>query len=653
MATAFLVSTSIGANPEISSQAVGNAGAMAERFQAEFSGENNLSTKLMNPLTSTNSMTTLDGKTFNAQIGCLEELQYLELFVIPTETGDLNWGAIRQDTDRDGELDRYITPEQHISGVCANGFISCDRGTWNNCESFQFTTNPAFEIELQSVPLSTLGGCYCVNNSCGTHLGITNLTQVLNHLGGGASAALAEADPYFVTNKVSVRDTTISFYGQNSSNCTSVGTNNHQLFDSPHALSVNAMSQASVDPLYEMLESSPIASETSDISTQTCLIERMASISQVDVMDTIRKVSGDGSLSSCGPNCVTVLLGEDQNEELHHNTPPCQVFDFNMELEVSRPDRVTQALISRARVDDSLQFWANGEFVYHAGGAWPVGDPMPTGCRIDTATRAPNLDVTSHFNQSHELNLNVKVGVGHAANGDHGGEGYVEVPIVFDLICEVQEESIVNACQGLERNSECTLFSEEVDGITVFNNYLPTGLTPLDQTRVISDGVCTQNLTRPFFQKKRTYHCNSSPSFDFSKGLERNVYVVENSTETEFHDRIEQADGSVVTSSTDLLLPDMPEIEPCIEVCKVQSERVANDVGRTQVIHENMSTPTKIDIEYLECSDSVCPTQEGQTVITSCMCADFFAETTSIMQTLRMGAQDTVCSSGTARLPEE
>jgi hypothetical protein len=48
----------------------------------------------------------------------------------------------------------------------------------------------------------------------------------------------------------------------------------------------------------------------------------------------------------------------------------------------------------------------------------------------------------------------------------------------------------------------------------------------------------------------------------------------------------------------------------------------------------------------------VCPAGDGEEIITDCQCVNEFAEAAAIMQTLRLGAQDMICSDGTKKLLE-
>ncbi len=50
---------------------------------------------------------------------------------------------------------------------------------------------------------------------------------------------------------------------------------------------------------------------------------------------------------------------------------------------------------------------------------------------------------------------------------------------------------------------------------------------------------------------------------------------------------------------------------------------------------------------YKACEGSVCPLVEGEDLVKDCQCINEFADASVIMQTLRLGGRDFICSSGT------
>jgi len=111
------------------------AGSAANTVQTETGDEESLNKNLMNPLMGGGSLNTFDkSKSFNAQIQCPSNKSFLEVTVQPGGTGDISHIIVKEDINIDGTWDFYVDSNVTISGVCANGVISCDPGTWYNCK---------------------------------------------------------------------------------------------------------------------------------------------------------------------------------------------------------------------------------------------------------------------------------------------------------------------------------------------------------------------------------------------------------------------------------------------------------------------------------------------------------------------------------------
>jgi len=154
---------------------------------------NKIKDNLAQPLMSGNSMTAFNGTQFNARLSCPSSNAFFELLIGVGTTGDITSTTVTQDLNMDGTVDSAYTLPVTVSGICANGVIACVPGTWNNCQSLAWSADSTGALALSSTTLSNLGGCYCINNHCGNNLVITNLSNVLGDMGGGAASAMAAA----------------------------------------------------------------------------------------------------------------------------------------------------------------------------------------------------------------------------------------------------------------------------------------------------------------------------------------------------------------------------------------------------------------------------------------------------------------------------
>ena len=132
-------------------------------------------------------------KSFTPTINCQKTASLLQVLVQPSATGDIGTIRVSQDTDFDGSFDRSNTLAKPVSGICANGVISCQPGSWNQCHFFKWDVDAAKALKLSEVGMSELAGCYCVNNSCGANLVWGNMNSILKDLGGGVIGALTTA----------------------------------------------------------------------------------------------------------------------------------------------------------------------------------------------------------------------------------------------------------------------------------------------------------------------------------------------------------------------------------------------------------------------------------------------------------------------------
>ena len=138
-----------------------------------------------------------------------------------------------------------------VSGLCANGVIACDPGTWTNCQTYEWTWNAIGEVSLAVVPFTALGGCFCVNNSCGTNLVFGNTPTIMNVIGGGVAGAIQAYDARYAISNVVIDGMDATYYGQNSGACiasSSMPANAEQYYYNPGNMSSDAAAQAARRP---------------------------------------------------------------------------------------------------------------------------------------------------------------------------------------------------------------------------------------------------------------------------------------------------------------------------------------------------------------------------------------------------------------------
>ena len=116
-----------------------------------------MNSNMVQPITNnTVPLKNFDNTTsFNAALGCPSTKSFMEIFVGVTPTGDLSPVILSQDATYSGALTTSYTLPYIVSGICANGVISCDAGTWSNCNYYQWVSTPQTCCSSTPPPLTS------------------------------------------------------------------------------------------------------------------------------------------------------------------------------------------------------------------------------------------------------------------------------------------------------------------------------------------------------------------------------------------------------------------------------------------------------------------------------------------------------------------
>ncbi len=591
---------------------------------------------LTQPLLSSSLMRTPDGKEFAAQLICPAQDSFLEILITPSATGDIAAINIQQDTSMDGVFDRRYSPPFAVSGVCANGLIACTAGSWSDCRHYAWVADQSNSLDVNETGLNQLGGCFCINNHCGSGLLANNLDSVVAAVGGGAANALARQNPYYAVTKVEVDGPLAHYFGQNTADCGAAGPATlTAYFANAGTLSNDAAAAAAAEDVYQLMTDSPAATQ-SNLTTVSCDIRRSVAMDETGLNDIIDYDGGSGSISPCGSDCLQLVLGRIGDN--YWGPSNCAIFEHNVRFNVLRPQRVLKATLIRAVWDDWIQVRANADLIWSGPNPWSGFGNPPGRCELKTSwDRALNVDFTRSLQVQGPADFNIRVAVaGH-------GEGYAYARVTVDTACYLQDDLILDGCRAYQADTDCSLQSETVDGVDIVRNFAATGLSPLPSTVTINGSACSENVSRDWWHKHRVYQCRAAGDYDFSAALERKAFVHASATPTGYQDRV----TDIVTTG-DLPLLDEVAVPACVAACKTRRPRIRNDVGRSGVVSDENTSPDTYDILYHECSqDLICPLSEGEELIKACSCLDEFPEASVVMQLIRMAGQDILCSSGT------
>lgn len=611
------------------------ARAVAAASRAKSSDSEAISNNYLTPGLANQPVCTVDNsRSFAPNLACQQSATMLEMLVQPGTTGDITHLSISRDKDLDGSFDSSLTLPVMVSGICANGIISCSPGSWNQCQSFKWDVGETGDLKLSQVDLPDLAGCYCVNANCGANLVAGNLPSVLKDLGGGVIGALTTADPRIAVAQASIDGPVIRYVGAHTTACTSspaVSATSYRA--NPTAISGDAYAASQASSVFTALAASPAGNGKAQ-ETRSCTIEREINVKSWDFTDIVAASGSITSTSSCGTGCLRFQISGAGN---CGSNPPAYTVTFNPLL----PRRIISARIIEMGADDWVQGRINGRVVGSAGKRLWTGDGLPSGdCRIsgDPWYNRTPIDFTDRL-RSGATSVSARV-----RGGGGGNWGTITVEIQVDTSCEVSER-LVDLCAGYASDAACRLTQEDVEGVETVRNGVNTGLKPLPQTRLFGTGRCTYQYSRDFFLRTRRYACLIDTSGITQPDLSRAAYIIDHSTETLLADQTLGANGALSQTSRAFALPDRPTVAACESICKTRAPSANSGVAPAGAVAEKQNVPVGWDSFYHVCtSDNVCPLGPGEEIVSNCGCLDDFPEAVVMMQTVRLAGSDLACT---------
>jgi hypothetical protein len=635
LVVAAALATLAAASPAPAQTMEQRARAATEAARAKTGQSETLLHNYVTPGLSGQPISTIDGqRSFTPNLACRKSATLMEVLVQPSGTGDLGTVRISRDTDFNGALDSVSNLPVPVSGICANGIISCQPGTWNQCHYFHWEADAA-ALRLAEVEMPELAGCYCINNSCGTNLAWNNLPSVLGDLGGGMVGALTSFDPRIGVAEAITDGPVIRYIGAETTSCASDPALPQTTYRAnPNALPGDAFAVSAGNSIFQALSGSVAGTGRAEL-TKSCTIEREVNVESLTFDDIVGASGAFQSVTSCGADCRRYRI---YGLGACGNNPPIYTGTF----QARRPERLVSARIVRIAANDWLQVRINGQITTSIGPRSWLTEGIPSGdCSVDREFDSPiSIDITSRLREGP-----VAVGA-RVRGGNDGREGWIDVEVRVDTSCETGER-LVDLCAGLVSDPNCRLESEDVDGVMTFRNGVNTGLRPLPQPRLFGSAACTVQFTRDFFLRKRAYKClvdtgSGMPEPDLSRG----AYIIDHSTETMIADRVRQADGSYAMSTRPFALPDRGSVVACEPVCKTRAPSVNNEAAPAGVMGTQQNDPGSFDTFYHACTgDNVCPAGSGEEIVSACACLDDFPEAVVMMQTVRLAGADLVCTS--------
>lgn len=579
-------SLSLAGDPTAAGQTAGQS------VLGKYGSKGGFNTNISQPITNANTpLTTVDGTVSGSgQITAPSSNAFVQVAVQPSGTGDLAQVRVFQDLDLNGAYEySYLVPVI-VSGVCANGVISCNPGTWLECKSFAWTADTDGNASLMDIPLDDLGGCYCINNSCGSNLVWNNLSLVLKDLGGGVVGAVQGSRSSFVVTDVRADDSAITYYGMDTGRTGSDQSGaplagrveETKYFRNPGQLSSATeevlLTQTGDPKSFYSITATSLQNRQEPGSISTCQIERTIDIQTQDSFCPLPVFTGTTEVRK---DIVSVFHIQDnklfvREGDYEGGGAGITFRDIDLTMTYLGPRRTDSWVAARfvlhydAVTDTSIlegyRAWYGGS---NAGEIGSTLTARNTRIRLFdyTGTEVTQLDLmkltcTDTYDSEtgttittcswSELWRRSGLWLSSYASGDtvyiksNRGqilgwikfEQHPQCPLQggtecfgFPLHCTKYDllEGLDDNCLALENNPDCSLRDETVDGVVTYNTFQPTGLTPFSSCKNfdLPDPWVQTSLCKDWWLKERTYLCKGAADFDFTDAKKRMAAVNE------------------------------------------------------------------------------------------------------------------------------
>ena len=572
-----------------------------------------------------------------ARINCPGSLALFEILVQPGPTGDLNFISVTYDVDLDGNFDKQYQIPGPVSGICANGFVKCQAGTWQDCHWYAWKFENG-ELSTEEVVPSDLGGCYCINTGCTQAGFFTFKDQVLRSLGGGVAGAMAAANPRLSVAEAEIEDLVIRYYAQNVGNCSlTQGTFSNYGFDTPEDLYQNAallstqtenevLSQsADPDSFYNLLTGSPAFTHGERL---TCQKVRTVYVSDCKLTEDITdSCSALENRSDCRLEEEKVYDENGLSVTTYRNFNPTGVSPVNSCITFNPADYANCLVNCQGDIttDGGCSLCYPGQITsvsYQGDGLWQVS-----------------------------LNRTDKNGCGDIFDYQICGKFEVSWDIPDDPTVIIKLDGTVVKSVTIGHTGDTTASKDSYEGDTgteekdlyvslnnegACNGWANGSLTVYLRLN-IPGAVC-----HDWWKIERTYVCTSSGS-SVSPDVSRAETVSETLTEgTGFT----YNDPDYGTQRVDISPAQGTNCIPACKLRKVEDTAQATATSTTADYRNDSSTQVFI---YRTCVDGKCPVKPGETIVEDCKCLEEFNLTYGAMESLRQAAVDMICSDGTKK----
>lgn len=617
-----------------------------ESALTRFGSKDGVNSNISQPMTSSSTlMQTVDGsQSFPAAMTAPSSAKFLDVFIQPSGSGDLQQVIISQDLNTDGSIDNVHTVPSLMSGICANGFISCNAGSWTNCKYYTWAADADGRVTETPASITDLGGCYCINSSCGSNLVWVNSAIVLKDIGGGIVNAVHASNTSFTITSVNTDITTITYFGQVTTRTNNAAAGVAAFASSPTVSTLTgyyrnwsqltadrdsaAISQSS-DPtsFYYMLSNSGAARQAQG-KAGTCTVDRAA---RVDT--TIKSFNDSGTGQLCTEHFIDIRISKVDD------------LTYKLQYQDSWPHGIAHSGCNDNPGGDGWHTFRTVVLSHH--------DPAKLGKLMTATFSFKNMGGPGCKTGSASVDGIINGFDSSVLASTTCSAGGLQNPTFdwsyfFEFKEDQYTETVDDTCTIMANDPDCHLKIEEIDGALTYQNFNSTGLNPLPSCKSFTGQVGTNTICRDWWRKKRTYICGRQ-QFDFSDVTTRFGQVIssttDNTTNLNFQDPRLGSQGWTVANGS-INLPQRDPAVECEPACKTRISKIDTQVTTSGNVTDMRIDSQSFDVFYKTCKDNICPVESGEEIMKDCQCLNDFAEAATIVQTLRLAGKDNICSSG-------
>jgi hypothetical protein len=613
-----------------------------------------------------------DQKTFGSQISAPSSKAFLEILIQPSGTGDITSLSLRQDTNFDGTPDYGYSVSSPVSGICSNGFISANPGTWNQKRFYTWKADADGKLSASEVPsMLSLAGCYCINSSCGSNLVWNNIGLVLRDIGGGMVSAIHQQKPFTITD-VNILETEIKYYGQDSNKMGSTAgipssgvSNPEQYFNNGSGTlpgEEEALKQSSdPDSLYSRLNNLN-NNVGNQYEARQCDITRLVYLSpQTEIIgyDVTFYIGYDANGDS--KECFWAAVSGDCKDVWANDSgwDPCKTLNIN-----------NLGTIVHAITDSGACIPYTDPVSGQSGCFSPPGSINIRSYQFLNQTDSGNTPgcYGSSDDSTHQL-WRVKA---YVVDDPDSWKQTVQGKLIIG-VRDYPQMTTADNCGSMDLNG-CQKMEERICDhndtgcVYTFRDYNATGLIPLgscyNQTSPDTGAIWTfcadggslryqsganqgvlESGNDVWWRIHRTYTCKANHLFDFTNAQQRseNIQSTLNAgTSTLTYQDLNPETGQTTSYATSL--PPREDVSRCEQSCQVKIPVQDTQASLSGTTDDYRTTVNSYEVAIRKCVNNVCPTGQGEILVQNCGCTNYFNQAASTLQVAHDAGRDMICS---------